>query len=66
MGANTMNEDDLWPPIDEALIKKLKEIYVDKCPSIDTPDREICRVLGQVELVRMLESVYIEQNKVGD
>ena len=66
MGANTMNEDDLWPPIDEALIKKLKEIYIDKCTSIDTPDREIWRVLGQVELVRMLESVYIEQNKVGD
>ena len=66
MGGNTMNEDDLWPPIDEALIKKLKEIYVDKCASIDTPDREIWRVLGQVELVRMLESVYIEQNKVGD
>ena len=61
-----MNEDDLWPPIDEALIKKLKEIYVDKCPSIATPDREIWRALGQVELVRMLESVYIEQNKVGD
>ena len=66
MGANIMNEDDLWPPIDEALIKKVNEIYIDKCPSIDTPDREIWRALGQVELVRMLESVYIEQNKVGD
>ena len=40
-----MNDDDemLWPPIDEMLIRRLKEIYPDKCPSIDTPDREIWR-----------------------
>tara|TARA_R100000781_G_scaffold35016_1_gene25038 strand:- start:275 stop:463 length:189 start_codon:yes stop_codon:yes gene_type:complete len=50
------------PPLDEALILKLKEIYPEKCPSIDTPDREIWRYSGQVELVRMLESVYNEQN----
>ncbi len=63
-----MNDDDemLWPPIDEMLIRRLKEIYPDKCPSIDTPDREIWRYLGQVELVRMLESVYTEQNKLNE
>ena len=57
-----MIDEDLWPPIDEVLIRKLKEIYPDKCPSIDTPEREIWRYGGQVELVRMLESVYNEQN----
>ena len=62
-----MNDDDmLWPPIDEMLIRRLKEIYTDKCPSIETPDREIWRYLGQVELVRMLESVYTEQNKLNE
>jgi hypothetical protein len=63
-----MNDDDemLWPPIDEMLIRRLKEIYPDKCPSIDTPDREIWRYLGQVELVRMIESVYTEQNKLNE
>ncbi len=67
MGASTMNDDEmLWPPIDEMLIRRLKEIYPDKCPSIDTPDREIWRYLGQVELVRMLESVYTEQNKLNE
>ncbi len=67
MGTSTMNGEDetLWPPIDEMLIRRLKEIYPDKCPSIDTPDREIWRYLGQVELVRMLESVYIEQNNLS-
>ena len=64
MGAHHMIDDDLWPPIDEALIRKLKEIYPDKCPSIDTPEREIWRYGGQVELVRMLESVYDEQNTI--
>ena len=59
-----MIDEDLWPPIDEALIRKLKEIYPDKCPSIDTPEREIWRYGGHVELVRMLESVYDEQNTI--
>ena len=57
-----MIDEELWPEIPHALIGKLKEIYPDKCPSIDTPDREIWRYGGQVELVRMLESVYNEQN----
>jgi len=57
-----MIEEELWPEIPHALISKLKEVYPDKCPSIDTPDREIWRYSGQVELVRMLESVYNEQN----
>jgi len=62
-----MNDDEmLWPPIDEMLIRRLKEIYPDQCPSIETPDREIWRYLGQVELVRMLESVYTEQNKLNE
>ena len=62
-----MNDDEmLWPPIDEMLIRRLKEIYPDKCPSIETPDREIWRYLGQVDLVRMLESVYTEQNKLSE
>ena len=60
-----MIDEDLWPPIDEVLIRKLKEIYPDKCPSIDTPEREIWRYGGQVVLVRMLESVYNEQNTTG-
>ncbi len=63
MGASNMKPEEFdWPPLDEALILKLKEIYPEKCPSIDTPDREIWRYSGQVELVRMLESVYNEQN----
>ena len=67
MGASNMIDDErLWPPIDEMLIRRLKEIYPDKCPSIDTPDREIWRYLGQVELVRMIESVYTEQNKLNE
>tara|TARA_B100000945_G_C20412936_1_gene613593 strand:+ start:31 stop:216 length:186 start_codon:yes stop_codon:yes gene_type:complete len=57
-----MIDEELWPEIPHSLISKLKEVYPDKCPSIDTPDREIWRYGGQVELVRMLESVYNEQN----
>ena len=59
-----MIDEDIWPQIDEVLIRKLEEIYPDKCPSIETSDREIWRYGGQVELVRMLRSVYNEQNNV--
>ena len=33
-----MEADDLFPPIDEALIKKLNEIYPEKCPDLDVKD----------------------------
>ena len=36
-----MNEEDLWPPIEEALIKKLEEIYPEKCPDLEAKDRDI-------------------------
>ena len=61
MGTSMINEE-LWPPIDEVLIKKLKEVFPEQCPSIDMSEREIWRYVGQVEMVRMLEAVYIEQN----
>ena len=51
--------------VDALFIPNEQEIYPDQCPSIDTPDREIWRYLGQVELVRMLESVYTEQNNLN-
>ena len=57
-----MIDEELWPEIPEVLIRKLEEIFPDRCPSIDSHDREIWRYGGQVELVRMLESVYNEQN----
>ena len=61
-----MIDEELWPPIDEVLIRKLEEIYPDRCQSIDLHDREIWRYGGQVELVRMLRSVYDEQNPSYD
>tara|TARA_R100001530_G_scaffold131218_1_gene102748 strand:+ start:1773 stop:1958 length:186 start_codon:yes stop_codon:yes gene_type:complete len=57
-----MINEELWPPIDEVLIKKLKEVFPERCPSLDMSEREIWRYVGQVEMVRMLEAVYIEQN----
>jgi hypothetical protein len=33
--------DDLFPPIDEALIKRLDEVYPESCPDPASSDREI-------------------------
>jgi len=59
---DTVNEG--YPAIDEALIIKLKELFPERCPTIDMTDREIWLYSGQVKLVKILESVYIEQNNL--
>ena len=59
-----MNEDDLWPPIDEAILRKLDEIYPEQCPSTDMEAREIWHYVGARSVVRMLYSVYADQNNL--
>ena len=60
-----MNEEDLWPPIEEALIKKLDEIYPEKCPDLEAKERDIWHYGGARSVVRMLISVYADQNNQG-
>jgi len=60
-----MNDEELWPPIDEALIRKLDEIYPEQCPSTDMQDREIWHYVGARSVVRMLYSVYADQNNLN-
>jgi len=60
-----MNDEELWPPIDEALIHKLDEIYPEQCPSTDMQDREIWHYVGARSVVRMLYSVYADQNNLN-
>ena len=59
-----MNDEELWPPLDEALIRKLDEIYPEQCPSTDMQDREIWHYVGARSVVRMLYSVYADQNNL--
>ena len=59
-----MNDEDLWPPIDEAILRKLDEIYTEQCPSTDQEDREIWHYVGARSVVRMLHSVYTDQNNL--
>ena len=54
-------DDTLFPPVDELLLKRLEEIYPEKCPDIAASDREIWVYVGCRSVVRMLRSVYIEQ-----
>jgi len=62
MGTDFLNDDELWPPIEEALVKKLDEIYPEKCPELEAKDREIWHYGGARSVVRMLMSVYTDQN----
>jgi hypothetical protein len=56
-----MDDDTLWPPIEEALLKKLDEVFPEKCPDIADEDRAIWMYAGQRQVVRMLRAVYLEQ-----
>ena len=53
--------DDLFPPIDEALLKKLDEVYPEASPDPSHTDREIWMAVGTRQVVRMLRAVYLEQ-----
>jgi len=53
--------DDLFPPIDEALVKKLDEVYPESCPDPSLSEREIWMAVGARQVVRMLRAVYLEQ-----
>ena len=54
-------DDTLWPPIDEALLKQLDEVYPEVCPDPSLSDREIWMAVGCRQVVRMLRAVYLEQ-----
>ena len=54
-------DDALWPPIDEALIKRLDEVYPESCPDPAASEREIWMAVGCRQVVRMLRAVYLEQ-----
>lgn len=49
--------------IDENLIKFLEEIYPDRCPDIDLPDREVWFRAGAVSVVRMLKHHHNRQQQ---
>lgn len=56
-------DDDLFPPLDEAVVNKLEELFPEKCPDITASDREIWMYVGSRAVVRMLRSVYLEQQQ---
>ena len=53
--------DDLYPPIDEALLKRLDEVYPESCADPAASEREIWMAVGARQVVRMLRAVYLEQ-----
>ena len=57
--------DDLFPPIDEALVKKLDEVYPESCADPASSEREIWMAVGARQVVRMLRAVYLEQQNEG-
>ncbi len=60
-----MDDDTLWPPIDEALLKKLDQTFPEKCPAITDSERGIWMDAGARKVVRMLQAIYLEQQELA-
>lgn len=54
-------DDDLFPPVDEPLVRKLEKLIPEKCPEPTDSERDIWIYVGRRQVVRMLRSVYLEQ-----
>lgn len=54
-------DDIAWPILDEALIRVLNQLVPERCPDIADDDRAIWTYVGQRQVVRMLQAVYLEQ-----
>jgi len=56
-----MSKND-WPDITPELMQKLDDAVPELCPSPEWSDREIWMYVGRRAVVRMLHSIYDEQN----
>lgn len=61
-----MDDDSRWPPIDESILKRLEELYPERCPDLIDTEREIWMYAGSRQVVRMLRAVYLEQQDNED
>lgn len=49
-------EDDQFPAVDEALVRRLEELYPDRFPDTPLSDVEMAEKRGAIKLVRFLRS----------
>ena len=53
--------DSSIPPVHPRLIEALKQRIPDRCPKLDTPDRQVWFDSGRASVVQLLESWYEQQ-----
>lgn len=56
-------EQGTFPRVTKQLVEKLSELFPDRCPRLDDPDRNVWYKSGQASVVRFLESVYKDQQE---
>ena len=56
--------DIVLPYFSQELIAKLEELYPDKSPDMDWPDRKIWVTTGESRVVRFLRSQFNRQNNL--
>ena len=54
-------EDQLMPLISEAVVKRLEELFPDKCPDLTNSEKDVWFKSGQVSVIRFLRQTYNDQ-----
>ena len=49
------------PAISEAMIKRLEQLYPDKCPDLTNTEKDVWFKSGQVSVIRFLRQTYNDQ-----
>lgn len=57
-----MQPEGSWPEISEEILHRLDEAVPELCPHPEWSDREIWMYVGRRAVVRMLHTIYDEQN----
>jgi len=57
--------DETFPQVTKALLVRLEQIFPDRCPDLNTAEREIWFKAGQINVVSYLRVEYERQQNKG-
>lgn len=52
-----------FPPVPPSLVKRLDELFPDRCPNLSEPDRMVWYSAGQASVVSFLKSILKDQQE---
>lgn len=54
---------EVFPNVDEEIVRELERMFPDRCPDLTTPEREVWAAAGRADVVRFLRAKREEQQE---